>query len=108
VRAEEDGVMLDFSSNFLLVSPSDPRYGQRIDEKISFFFSFFLGRTSPPTTKAKGSTKKPKGQKKEERGEKEEERSLFLIKRKKTKVLSVLLLSLLSLFLLRTKIHTTN
>jgi hypothetical protein len=103
VRAEEAGVMLDFSSKFFLVSPFDPRYGPRIDEKISFFcLPSFLGRDLPlPQNQGKGALKKPKeGQKKgEERGEKRR-RALFVFltsKEKKTKVLSVLLLSLLSL-----------
>ena len=104
MRAEEAGVMLDFSSKFFLVSPSDPRYGPRIDEKISFFFSFlFLGRTSPlPQNQGKGALKKPKeGQKKgEERGEKEEELfSSFSHQKKKKRKFSLYSFSLFSLSL---------
>jgi len=103
VRAEEAGVMLDFSSKFFLVSPFDPRYGPRIDEKISFFcLPSFLGRDLPlPQNQGKGALKKPKeGQKKgEERGEKRR-RALFvfLTSKEKKRKFSLYSFSLFSLF----------
>lgn len=104
--------MLDFSSKFFLVSPSDPRYGPRIDEKISFFcLPSFLGRDLPlPQNQGKGALKKPKeGQKKgEERGEKEEELfSSFSHQKKKKRKFSLYSFSLFSLSLswFRTKIY---
>jgi len=103
VRAEEDGVMLDFSSKFFLVSPSDPRYGPRIDEKISFFcLPSFLGRTSSfPQTKAKKHLKNRKGKKR--RGERRKRRrALFIFltpKEKKKRKFSLYSFSLFSLSL---------
>ena len=105
--------MLDFSSKFFLVSPFDPRYGPRIDEKISFFcLPSFLGRDLPlPQNQGKGALKKPKeGQKKgEERGEKRR-RALFvfLTSKEKKRKFSLYSFSFFSLSCFRTKTYISQ
>ena len=87
MRAEEAGVMLDFSSKFFLVSPSAQDTGRGLMRKSRFFFpSFFWD--GPPLyrkTKAKEHLKNRKRGKKKERREEKKKKSSFRLSHTKRK-----------------------
>jgi len=83
VRAEEEGVMLDFSSIFFFGLSLRPKIRARgLMRKSLFFLPFFLlvflGTELPKFPRARkkqeGALKNPKGQKKEERGGRRKEK----------------------------------